>query len=248
MSLNEAFDKEIRRLQYLEAMGIDSYVPRQVLPGAFPSVIFDWPEVIVETLPQVSDTAIADKNALQKLQQDLGMSQRKLPAASKAANVAMSIIEPSTTAALRNVLQFQLAIFQPIPALLVLVPAQHTNAVHFQLLKNILLAIAVKTDHLAPIDNFNWPPRVTGAVKVHHALEAAQETLHALLEGYQKNKGIKNILIFAGDLADKLFPIEAAQDQTLPSLNVLLLPDFQQMLDDGVHKKITWQKIRSLTL
>lgn len=238
MPSNEAFEKEIRRLQYLEAMGVDSYIPRQVLPGALPSVVLDWPEPSVAPLSTVSSTAVADKNALQKLQQDLGVPQRKGPAASRDVNVTTPNAVPAkTSSATASVMQCQLAIFQPVHDLLVLVPAQHTHAVHLQLLKNILLAIAVKTDHLVPLDNFIWPPRVVGPVKINPALEAAQETLHSLLEGYQLKYHTKNILVFAGALAERLFPTEA---------NVLCLPDLQQMLEDGAYKKITWHKIRSL--
>jgi len=238
MSMSESVDKEIQRLQYLEAMGIDSYIPRRTLPGALPSVVFDWPESSVVPISRASDTAIADKHALQKLQQDLGALQRKGPAENKAKHTPAPHVAPakiSSTAA--GVLQFQLAIFQPAQDVLVLIPAQHTDAVHLQLLRNILLAISVKTDQLVPLDNFIWPPRVAGAVKINSALGAAQETLHSLLEGYQLKYHTKQVLVFAGALAEKLFPVEA---------NVLCLPDLQQMLEDGAYKKITWQKIRSL--
>lgn len=245
----EIFEKEIRRLQYLEAMGVESYIPRQALPGGLASVEFDGQKSFAEPLAAVPNVMIADKSALQKLQQDLGSPQRKVPAAQKiidgSALTGAPVNIPRVTA---EVVQFQLAIFQPVREFLVLVPAQHTDTVHLQLLKNILLAIAVKSDNLIPVDNFVWPPRVTGGANINRGFQAVQETLQALLEGYQLKSGIKHVLFFAGTLADKLFPAEMTADQMLTRLNVLTLPDLQQMLEDGAHKKITWQKIRSLTL
>jgi len=237
MPSNEAFDQEVRRLQYLEAMGADSYIPRHILPGALPSFVFEWPELSAAPISKVSDTTVADKHALLKLQQDLGSPQRKVPAGAKVVNVPVPNALSAKTSSLTSVMQFQLAIFQPVRDLLVLVPAQHTDAVHLQLLKNILLAISVKSDHLVPLDNFVWPPRIAGAVKINSDLEAAQETLHSLLEGYQLKYHTKQVLAFAGTLAERLFPVETS---------VLCLPDLQQMLEDGAYKKITWQKIRSL--
>jgi len=247
MPSGEVQEKELRRLQYLEAMGIETYVARQILPGALPSVVFDWPEPASAPSQTVSDSMLADKSALQKLQQDLGSVPRKVPAANKTASMpAPNVVPVKRSPDEAGVVQFQLAIFQPARELLILVPAQHTDVVHLQLLKSILWAITVKPESLVPTDNFVWPPRVTNVIKTKLDFHAAQETLQAFLEGYQMKSGIKNVLVFAGVLAEKLFTPNTAVDQPLADLNVFSLPDLQQMLQDSAYKKITWQKICSL--
>lgn len=247
----ETLAAEARRLQYLKAMGVDSYVSRQVLPGALPSVVYDWPdEPLSDCVSPGVPLAPADKNILSRLQQDLGVSPRKGPVAVRqaAADLPAPNVVPANVIPAHSVLQFQLAIFQPVKTVLILVPAHNVDVAHLQLLKNILLALTVKIDELVPVDNFTWPPRVSGTVKVNPTLESAQETLHALLEGYQLKSGIKNILVFAGGLAEKIFPVEALEHLAMKNLDLVCLPELQQMLEDGQHKKITWQKIRHLVL
>ena len=241
---------EVQRLQYLDAMGLDSYLPRRVLPGALPSVLCPWPAEVpvfadeqpVVATPAARHTAASgaavDKQVMSRLQQDLQGPARKQPATKTPVAPPPTATPPAPV----SVQQFQLALFQPAAALMVLVPAQHLESRHLQLLKNILLAIQIKVDALVPVDNFIWPPRLQAGTKtMDSSISAARETLHALLEGHQLKSGLRQVLVFGGELATQLFPPEE-----LKPLQVFPLPDLQHMLEDGEQKKITWQQIRVL--
>lgn len=256
---------EVSRLQYLQALGVESYIPVRVLPGALPSVLCEWPSefpvfssdsdgssIIKDKAPAAVQSA--DKVSLNRLQQDLS-PQRKTTASQTAVvanNVATNVVakqavaDPVTAASESSAL-LHLALFQPVKDLLILVPAPHTDHAHLQLLRNILLALGVKVQGVSPADNFIWPPRVKTGIKIDSSFAAAQETLYSWLEGHQIKTNAEQLLVFAGEMAEKWFPPALCPQQQLGKLRVYALPDLQQMLTDGRHKKTTWERIRHLS-
>jgi hypothetical protein len=249
-------NREWQRLRYLQAMGLVSYIPRRILPGAKPSEQCDWPEglAVFDTLADTlhkpdKASGSVDESVFARLQRDLAGKEKP---ASKRKDVsddaahdtkALQSVNPESRAEL---IQFQLTLFQPRPDLLLLVKAQEMESKHIQLLKNILFAIGIKQTELVPLDNFHWPPALRPssgqAVRgTNKNLPAAQETLHALLEGYQRKMDIKQILMFDQRLGNMLFPETVAK-----AFPLYVLPGLQDMLNDAHHKKICWQQIRHL--
>lgn len=238
---------EQERLAYLQAMGVDSYVPRVVLPGARPSPV----QPLVAILPPVATPVAGDRQpeALADLRRELGAA-RPAPATKPAntrRNAPVAVAKTTVASSQDDISSFQLVIFHPIPALLLLVPQLHTDKAHLQLLGNILQAIDVRTAALVPKGNFAWPlPGARPGGPIGNDLASARETLESLLEGYRQKQGVQRVLVFSLQLGKLLFP--ATNDHGVQSspLMIQVVPGLKEMLEDSQQKKLAWQRLRPL--
>ncbi len=245
---------ETERLTYLDAMGVISYIPRVVLPGALPSVLCE--ETVYEAAAgkEVASEVPLAANSLRELQGSLAgknsTDKRAVsvkPAQAKAATQAVSTSQINV--------RFHWVIFQPVPEMLLLVPVAHTDRNGLELLKKILSAIGILNIPLSPLENFVWPPVAHNSVQtiaMGNGLNDARETLQAFLEGYQfKQKQqqqalIKNALVFDGNLGKTIF-----EGMNLPDIQLRILPSLHLMLTSSPEKiaeakQLTWQRLKDL--
>ena len=223
---------EAERLAYLDAMGVESYMPRVVLPGALPSELCDMPELteVATSLPVAAPQRVAE------------------PPRSVATSVTTSTTTPT-----QMTVRFHWVIFQPTPAMLLLIPSAHKDQNCMQLLKKILGAIGVVAP-LTELENFVWPPVLSSPSNLavsNNSLADAKETLHALLEGYQlKQKKIQgsidHVLVFDENLGQTLF-----DDFNIPGIQARILPSLQLMLNSSPEKvaalkQAAWQRLKDL--
>jgi hypothetical protein len=235
---------EMERLSYLQAMGIDSYVPRLTLPGALPSVLCE-----VEEFGEVAmQEAVPGRDALKQLVSQPVVAQKPL-AAPQRNTAAPAAIQTATQVSVR----FHWVIFQPTPAVLLLLPSAHADQEGLQLLKKILVAINI-ADQLTPLENFIWPPVSSAPSTVSkpvNSLDDAKKTLHALLEHYQLKQrhtkiAIDHVLVFDENLGKSLF-----EGVNILNMQIRILPSLQLMLNSAPEKitelkQATWQRLKDL--
>jgi len=203
---------EDAHLAYLYAMGIPLYTPRVVLPGARPAPLREH-AVIAE---QVSPAVTAAKSSapvlhLQALQQTLRatVTTTAQPQNRSAALQAKPQTVTAKPVAARVHLRFHWAIYQPVPAMLALVPIAQTDTQALSLLKKILAAIRIP-ESLAKHSEFVWPPTGNGDHAVPSLrIEDAREALQAFFEGCRLKQTeaspLRHVLVFDGDLAKTVF-------------------------------------------
>lgn len=244
--MNQAMS-ETERLSYLEAMGVESYVPRLALPGALPSVLCEMQaSPVIEVAEDVSG-----RDALKQLVTKPLAAQK--PAAPASPRNVTPPVQAATQTTTQVSVRFHWVIFQPTPAMLLLVPSAHTDQNCLQLLKKILAAIGV-VGPLVQLENFVWPP-VSASVSARsipaNSLSDAKETLQALLEGYQlKQKTsqgtIDHVLVFDENLGKTLFEgfhIQDMQIRILPSLQLMLTSAPEKVAE---LKQAAWQRLKDL--
>ncbi len=182
---------EARRLAYLEVMGVESYFPCQMLPGAKPSIL-------CETLPVIEETVLAEpdpqrqpqpqratgEDTLRALMPDIDFAQKKPPKA------AVPIKETAQTqsAGKPEAVRFNLRFFQ-VPGLAMIVdssPDSFPEPPLQRFVANLLFAVsglndgwegAIKTNlqqHL-----FRWP--LVGNHQIEQGEGAAREAVTAAI-------------------------------------------------------------------
>jgi hypothetical protein len=244
-------------------MGVDLYQPRYALKGALPTSD-PWPQTGGADTPQgpadgKQDLAVQGKpvsKLLDELQQDLDGSTEK--PARIAPDKVVAEEKPSTVvpAAVEEVSYgvLHLSIFQPAPGLLMLNPAEGVHNEHLKLLRNILRALGRQVSDIpVPLDSFHWPPRGSGDMTGAFGVEAARETLHSLLEGYQQRYSIDVLVLMGESLQELLFPEKEQSGELfeaidLHGMSVRAVPSLQHMLDHPMSKHQAWQVLKSLSL
>ena len=236
---------EVERLAYLDAMGVDSYTPRVILPGALPSVldVIDNNETmeLTETAQEVTSATVSGQDVLKQLQAEI--TSPKAPVA-KTATVQKSA---STQISVR----FHWIIYQPISTMLLLLPSAHAEQNCMELLRKMMSAIDVNAP-LVPMENFVWPPVSNNAShRSSSSLEDARETLHALLEGYhlkqkKQQQPLRQVLVFDENLGRALFDgitIADLEIRILPSLHLILTSSPEKVAE---LKRLAWQRLKDL--
>jgi len=244
---------EAERLAYLEVMGIESYVPRRVLPGAKPSQLQEGNVVVAESPVEKSaeKNAVLKTSPLKSLQESLQMTPASKPPP-VAAPATRKVSAPATNGATQVHVRFHWVIYQPLPSLLVMVPVAHTDAPALALLKKILAAMNVLDVPLNACSEFVWPPVsvAPGSSAASYRLSDARETLQAFLEGWQlKQKmttSLRYLLVFDGTLGKTVF-----EDMSLPDVSVHVLPALHTMLTSSPEKiaeakRLTWHSLKEL--
>jgi len=245
---------EAERLAYLDAMGIDSYVPRKVLPGAKPSPLRDAsiaeqpgnaPLVAAKTVPPSS---------LKALQESLQPSSPSSRDRQKTTAAASSASVPVVSGTAKIHVRFHWGIFQPVPSLLVFLPLAHTDAAALSLLRKILVSIGLPDATLVSREEFVWPPQrnaAPGSIASSH-LDDARETLHAFVEGWQLKQQasapLRHVLVFDGNLGKTVF-----EGLSWPGMHVCVLPGLHTMLNSTPEKiaeakRFTWQLLKELKI
>lgn len=235
---------EARRLAYLEVLGVESYFPRLLLPGAKPSIL-------CETLPAVEALAIAAEpapandpvpkratghDALRALLPNIAGAKK--PALRKPANIAAAPATPKP-----EVVRFNLRFFQ-VPGLAMIVDGSPDSAPEPAIQRfaaNLLLALAslneswegaIKTNLAQHL--FRWP--VVGNTQVAQDEQAAREAVTASVSANRERHAIPLILLM-GDPAVQY----AAGDY--PGARVLSVASVSHYLNTPLDKRTLWQTL-----
>jgi hypothetical protein len=243
---------EPRRSRYLRALGIDSYVPRQALPGALPSVACEWETVsTLESPVNTAAAAMLDTAAPSIAPSIAETTQVQPPAARLAAAIDLpSVAAPrrderanvsvAATASVETEAAPRIALAIAVGSGVMVVddaPASPAERSEFQrLLGNILFALHADTRPPA-LDVFLWP--MLKQPQLDRSAAAARETLAAHIQNQVERHAVHTVLLL-GEAAGQWLEIAAADLRCVRSVSAL------GCLRNPALKRQLWHDIRPL--
>lgn len=237
------------RLDYLQALGIEAWVPARILPNALPS-----PQCVVEVAQWLEETPAIDERPEAAAQTSVLAEVPELQAARAA-------VLPEPVPALPGrapgpqverveadaVTSFLLHIIETDAGVLVVdTPGsrQHFTSAQQRLLQNLLGALGFTANHLEAIPA-RWPQ-----VNAHHAPrgpDAAREWLHSLLD--RRLQGCTHLLLL-GDVACQQVcaqPLETLRGRrsslAWSAAGVRASVSLSEMLEDPRRKMGVWRDL-----
>ena len=241
-----------RRQHYLAAIGIESWLPRQQLPGAAAGPVY------VRKSAQHSAATIAAKEA------PVGTHNRFANTMDSAAAAPLSPHELTSTAPQRDAVvtasqpaatpatdaSFQLAFYTWAPDLLIVDEGQDAR-LQQQLISNLLFALGHTNLQRQSPDYFNWPMpggRRTYALSPHEMVFGALQRMleqhtpaHMLLMGelaVQQVLGVDNAEWVAGKTLDA--------SPLYSGVTLLTTHSTATLLESPLLKAETWQHLQAL--
>ena len=259
---------ELVRMQYLDAMGIDSFVPRMVLPAAQPSVACELPVSFADVEPaaQFTDPFAGEESSspavpspesaaiVQQLLSPEGESQKPATTESKAPVPVGITLQALLAAKPKKQLRFALTIWQ-LENGVVFIDSKEPKAAlpTSALLGNIVKAL-YPTENLPKPDSIHWP-LLESAVAPDNALAEAREMVHAFLASRFDVK-TPSLLVVLGQMAKDVV-IASAEDAVaamsvgenaspahLPCVAVYL-PNLAELLRDPALKHSIWPAVKA---
>lgn len=259
---------ELQRQAYMEAMGVDCYMPRLQLPGAAVSqqcVLPDLALPMTIVADDAKDVSAVPAATVQARAASSGASEssRAIQALfeqpSKAESLAQgrsasSIDEAvdfikSAAAKKQTVPSFSLSILRGSHIMLIdnAIPGHIDPNSYMQLLQNMLFALGLGKQQLS-LDAFSWP--MSHNSQVDQSKSAAIQTLEAFLSKRVEQDNI-TYLILMGETAGQYLDIEFAPDAGLGK-HARLPVQFVQthsaglMLDQPLLKPQVWEQLQPL--
>tara|TARA_B110000858_G_scaffold198436_1_gene264977 strand:+ start:24198 stop:25016 length:819 start_codon:yes stop_codon:yes gene_type:complete len=262
---------ERKRQAYLEAMDIQVYFPRQQLPGAKPSPVYDFPAVssVLSELDELAEsnqtqTAISAKseskaNGLAAIEE----LRSRPPAARKATvtpirqatELPKSEIETDADLGQENSLSFTLRYYRINERLAVLdeVPLQGSRQLSeasLSLMQAILKALGQQGLESPPkAEEFSWPLQSGYSMKNSPKIEAAK-AISGFLQMRKETDGFTNLLVFAGQVEDVFLQFDvnkSARDfESSKDYFITVTHSLASMLAVSTLKRDVWQHLQAL--
>jgi len=255
---------ERKRQAYLEAMDIQTYFPRQQLPGAKPSPDYNFPPVS-SALPELNESEevkTARKTnglaAIDKLR-SRGPASRKATGSPirQSSQVPKSENESGSVSALdqENSLSFTLRYYRINERLAVLidVPTQGSSQLSeesLSLMQAILKALGQEGFEPNPkAEELSWPLQSGYSMKNTPQVEAAK-AISGFLQMRKETDGFTNLLVFAGQVEDVLLSFDAnknARDfESNKGYFITVTHSLASMLAVSTLKRDVWQHLQAL--
>jgi hypothetical protein len=250
------FMNELQRQAYLNAMSLESYFPRWIMPWAPPSqaCVRDWSE-------SAGKVALNDLDVLQgasNLQADIVSREKQSPLA--VAEVLQKldlkpvrqkqqpyIVSQQQAATSQRIVPFALSIWRPFANWLVIDERQPQAALPVEiLLHNILRSFGVVQSTLAE-EVLRWP-LVENKV-VHQTIFHARQALTVWLEVELEQRPVDKLLLMGHKSAELFLPegvsfedgIWNVCDLSLPNLQALVTPSLVDLLRNPQLKVGLWR-------
>lgn len=230
---------EVRRQAYLQAMGVDQYVPRSILQGARPLNRCEYQACIQEhSLNAVEDSVVSATSVALKsspIKHDPDAIEQPLvdesqPFASKPNQPTLPIVEPFHLAVIT--IQNRLLILDECPRLI------SDSHEYRQLLQNILRALGLTFDRLN-VQSFQWP--VVKGTRADHSEQAVREALRAYIYRRLKQANVHQLLLMGDKPAN--YVLDAWVSDEWPAIRTL---SASRMLTEPEHKRKLWQQLQPL--
>lgn len=259
---------ERKRQAYLEAMDIQTYFPRQQLPGAKPSPVYDFPAVstVPPELKGSSESTTATSAKSERKVDGLDAIEElrsRSPATRKAtvtpirqsSEVPASENESDSALEQENSLSFTLRYYRISETLAVLeeVPvqgSQQLNKESLSLMHAILKALGqVGVDSNPKAEEFSWPLQGGYSMKNTPQIEAAK-AIKGFLQMRKETDGFTNLLVFAGQVEDVLLQFDANQNardfESSKGYFITVTHSLASMLAVSTLKRDVWQHLQAL--
>ena len=262
-----------QRHQYLEALGITSWLPTQALPAAAPSADWVWdfrypaPEIPFSDTPAAGgNRAAATKPAAPKmdaakaraaLNDTLALvadSGKQKPAARKAEPEAKPVAKPKPRST--EIPRFKLAMLAMGDWLVIdslpTASADGFSERHQQLLKNISVFLGPDIPPLPRAAVLNWPMLANSSLD--QSRPEAVSAVRYKLKQMQSKSGANHLLLLGEIAAQMVLDSEASLDDlrglvTLPQhpqLKTLVSHSLSELLSLPEMKAVFWQDLQTL--
>lgn len=261
---------EQRRMQYLDAMGIDMFVPRFVLAGAALSSQCELPQVkeskalagvqgaagVLGEITGASSPSVAPASepvVERPSRAPLGLvaePEKVKPQKSSSSTVSSILAELKAKTVVKPSAKFFLQLWRVHENLLVVDSRKPGQALPTEvLLTNILKAYGQIPQALPRAEKLQWP-MVDDATK-DHSWAAAQEMVQSFLEGRLLSSPVKHILLFGNDavravLGDGELPEDAKPEcfhkpADAFACEAYCMPSLGEILLQPLLKRPVWQ-------
>lgn len=240
------------RSRYLQALGVDIYVPRVVLPGAKPALEPAWDPTALMPAPAVAPvpkapTAASAVAPTPTQREAIALPTLELPRAggrSAPEPRPTKAVEPSaTTVPTAPATRFTLTVVQADGVVILDdAPTGGGRADYQKLLANLLFALGHRPATLG-FDIFQWPPAVKMS-QLDQGDDAARETLSAYLQKRLQGGGT---LLLLGESAGHWVPAELRQQLTpAPLICGVSVVGLWTCLREPTAKRQLWKDLRPL--
>lgn len=250
---------ELQRMQYLEAMGVDMFVPRFILPHAPVPRRAQLPQSAEITGAPAREPVVSEE-----------MEQRALPKHAAAVNRIVNlnfqtdspqqvvgdsaaekpVLPPkpvSESPPAKEIARFSLALWRINSDVLVVDSRRPKAALPTEsLLSNILFQLSLLKQPLPRAEFLNWPM----AGGNDHGWNAASEMARAFLEGRLLSNPVRYVVVMGSDAARALLQQDASESigdkirmETFAA-DALVLPSLADILHQPELKKQVWQSLR----
>lgn len=245
---------ESTRLDYLAAMGVVGWVPRQALTHAAFRIPPELPEPVEEPLPTTAAEAAAPVVSIGP-SSGAGPARAKIivrpskPAPEPTVPVTQPVAEPEPPAVPLAPFYLQLWMAGPC-ALLIEVPEPGLESASpgLRLLQDILRAVRLpQVPHLYA--DFHWP--LTRNPQFDRSAKAASLALQAFMQGRLESEPVVSIgcfgahpcLLIGPELDEQTLPHdrEEALEQLPPAW---FAPDLDTLMEDSQSKARLWQQLK----
>lgn len=229
------------RSHYLDALGIEMYVPRFVLPAAKTSTACEWSidaqeAAHAEIAAEIPQAIVPNSLKQTPIARDIDIQPARVAPVTPAST-------PIKTAAANTVAtpKFALSVTFVDGDILLIDDAPATNAERgeFQkLLTNFLFALRRRPVQFA-LDIFLWPMLKSTALQ--QDATAAREALNAYLQKQMQQRNVQRVLILGATAQEWCVLEENPQLHCVRSVSLL------QCLREPAHKRELWHAVRALT-
>lgn len=260
---------EYRRLHYLQAMGVNAYIPRVQLPNAKASVHIPWPELAVDASsvvaveqepqqsykvsPEMGVTAKPDAVVKQAAASALAQlhAEHNEPAAKSekpASNLVAEQTSPEQTvqASTEAPPEFQLSFIDFGDCLLIdsIIPKREYWQGYVQLLNNLAFALNFDGVTQANMDfsNFSWP--LMHGQYIEQGSDAARQTVHAMLAKRMLKKDYRAVILLG--LSAQKYCCDEQQQFVDISKSICIAPSLYSSLSQPAFKPLIWQAVARL--
>ena len=253
---------ERKRQAYLEVMNIQVYFPRQQLPGARPSPVYDFSDV--RSAPPEMDKSVEAKTVISIKSERKGNGLAAIEElhsrptiAPQATGQPTDVLESESDGGLdeESSLSFALRYYRINERLAVLeeVPPQGSrqlNQESLTLMQAILKALGQKgLEPIPQAEDFFWPLQSGYSMKNTPRIEAAK-AISGFLQMRKETDGFTNLLVFAGQIEDVLLQFDeskVARDfESSKGYFITVTHSLASMLAVSTLKRDAWQHLLSL--
>lgn len=255
---------ELQRMQYLDAMGIEMFVPRLLLSHSAKSLRCELP-VTTELMP-VPDQQ--DSRSLPQLAKgvhsvveataDAGsrvLSEFSREASAPAKLARAEVLLPQNTPSANPVedVRFSLSLWSLENGVMIIDSREPRAAFPTdKLLFNILLSTGFLSLNLPRAEVLNWP--LAASRNADHGWQAASDMVHAYLEASSQKKMLRQLVLMGSDAwravlgPDLGSELEHGHKSVLKTLEaqILILPSLVEILRKPEYKKRVWHFLSDL--
>ncbi len=230
------------RSHYLDALGIEMYVPRFVLPAAKASAACEWlidiekPLQVAAVIAEIPQSSIPNTPKHTPIARDIDIQPARVAPTPPASMPVKSAVTNTVAAP-----KFALSVTFVDGDILLIDDAPATNAERseFQkLLTNFLFALRHRPVQFS-LDIFLWP--MLKSTTVQQDATAAREALNAYLQKQMQQRNVQRVLIL-GATAQEWCVLEDR-----PQLHCLRSVSLLQCLREPKHKRELWDAVRALS-